>query len=562
MRRRTQRTITYLLYLAAVLVVTNYIFFLFFRSDLKEESFRASFHEIKYVTKEILSKVGWISTKKDSQFVNFPQRKENGVIRIGAFGDSQTYGDEVDETNDYPSLLQSIFKDHYYENIEVINFGSSGYGFNQSYMMWEMIGRKFDLDFILLGPHCFHPLRDTTFLGEEILPILMHSRYVLDGERGVRRYDIAGLTYDQQFEHYYSFLPPWHILRYERLAPPFLKSLIVLENRALGNPFYYKKDFRGEAIELYSRLLKKMSGSGKQIVVIHQNGDIHRSCLNLAAQPGSNLNANPKLSELDRYGQYGFPYWRFGGHRAPLGNRIVAKHYFDILTGKEFTSGSFFEFYTLDHVVPDTSALQNIRMEDIIDFNIGIDDHPIGEYTSTLVPGSKEQWAHITHKEFVRMVKSGVMQSVLIIKNKKRSYVNMVVVPLDYRVDGDVDFVMQIHLRGKISNWARPGQSISTRPFACCFWRSRGYSRKSWEDSREKFPGASMSMHSISTKEKSTISDFFSERRSCFGPRYLPRIISASRKPTLTSLSLWAIPPHRSTLKDYLTKARCLSICS
>src|ERR1700690_2818068 len=48
-----------------------------------------------------------------------------GVFRIGAIGDSFTWGEEVVAGYDYPSLLQRLFRDEGFANVEVLNLGSS-----------------------------------------------------------------------------------------------------------------------------------------------------------------------------------------------------------------------------------------------------------------------------------------------------------------------------------------------------------------------------------------------------------------------------------------------------
>src|SRR5262245_29733007 len=50
-----------------------------------------------------------------------------GTIRIGAFGDSYTFGDEVDAPQALPAQLQDLLIKDGFTNVEVINFGNSGH---------------------------------------------------------------------------------------------------------------------------------------------------------------------------------------------------------------------------------------------------------------------------------------------------------------------------------------------------------------------------------------------------------------------------------------------------
>lgn len=75
-----------------------------------------------------------------------------GIVRIGAFGDSFTYGEEVAPGSSYPAELAELFRKDGLENVEVVNFGNSWYGFGQTTRLWQLYASKIDLSFVLLGP--------------------------------------------------------------------------------------------------------------------------------------------------------------------------------------------------------------------------------------------------------------------------------------------------------------------------------------------------------------------------------------------------------------------------
>lgn len=80
-----------------------------------------------------------------SAFGHFPRRKPAGAVRIGCFGDSFTWGDEVADGNDYPALLAALFSRAGAPHVEVLNFGNTAFGFNQTYVMREDVGRRYEL---------------------------------------------------------------------------------------------------------------------------------------------------------------------------------------------------------------------------------------------------------------------------------------------------------------------------------------------------------------------------------------------------------------------------------
>jgi len=56
---------------------------------------------------QLITRVGHFLNPMPNHFLTYPDRKEPGVYRIGCFGDSFTYGAEVEPPWDYPAQLQS-----------------------------------------------------------------------------------------------------------------------------------------------------------------------------------------------------------------------------------------------------------------------------------------------------------------------------------------------------------------------------------------------------------------------------------------------------------------------
>src|SRR5262249_37094958 len=141
--------------------------------------------------------------------------------------------------SDYPDQLANLLRQAGMK-VEVLNFGNKWYGFGQSFILWDEVGRTYDLDYILLGPATFIPDRDTRFNHTRgASPYYLHSRFVLEGNN-LRRLDVIGDTYRERLDSYYSFFTPWRYIRYDRNVPPFLAAALPA-GRDLDNPFYYDR---------------------------------------------------------------------------------------------------------------------------------------------------------------------------------------------------------------------------------------------------------------------------------------------------------------------------------
>lgn len=309
---------------AAMAIVIDYVFWRAYVGELRdtERPRAATFETIPNVPAETLNRLGRIFTDKKSSFVNFERRKPPGVIRIGAFGDSFTYGDEVDEKSDYPAQLQRILREAGLPNVEVLNFGTSWYGFGQTHIMWNEVGRYFDLDYILLGPVTLFPERDTRFNHTDGLsPYYQHSRYILD-KQGLRLIDAPGQTFSERFDSYYGFIPDRRFLLYDRGDPAFLAALLP-QGSYVGNPFYYdKRDVREEAADIHRRLLQDMDRTGTPVIAAFY------PWVDKPATQGENL-CLTQFKQLLK-----FPYRAQYDHNSSTGTARLARQYLAVLRGQ------------------------------------------------------------------------------------------------------------------------------------------------------------------------------------------------------------------------------------
>jgi len=249
------------------------------------------------------------------------KREHPGVIRILALGDSFTLGAEALPGNDYPSLLAALFKADGFENIEVINAGNNWVGIGQTYRMWTGFLSHFEPDFVLLGPGTFISDREDAFNHtEDVFPGYLHGRYVLDGA-DVRYLDVLGdANMSDRENQYYSFLPKWQYLRYDRNPPAFLKAFLPA-GRVIGNPFYYTSLNRGEEHQqIFERLLRRFESDRPTVFthMLYQNRSLF-----------SDINSSLQMDALPIYQ---FPYIRTVVHLSAAGNLAVAQAAYQALT--------------------------------------------------------------------------------------------------------------------------------------------------------------------------------------------------------------------------------------
>ena len=214
--------------------------------------------------KEYLFKMGRVedSRKRKNYFLQFSQNKKRGVIRIGTFGDSYTYGDDVDKGWSYPSQLQMIFDEYLPDKkIEVLNFGMGGHGLQQSFLIWKEYAKKYDVDYILLGPEGAQPDRDPSFTppwNNKYYLKPPRGRYILTENNSLNFINIHGDSFLERYKNYYTLNPSWLILKYDkyffdlwkRIYFPFLKI-------EFKNPFYYSDLHTEEEVAIINRILLK-----------------------------------------------------------------------------------------------------------------------------------------------------------------------------------------------------------------------------------------------------------------------------------------------------------------
>lgn len=325
-RRRLRFWLGYAVYLAGFCCLVLYGVFALNRARLRTQQRPATERIVPatHMSAGTARRLGFIGPARKGTFQRAPLAKAPGSIRIGCFGDSFTFGAEVAEGLDFPSLLGGIARTTR-SDVEVLNFGTSWYGFHQTYLLWQEVGRSMGLDAVVIGPDCFRPERDTTFCHSGATsPYFLHARYVLDGD-GVRLEEVEGETFQERFDAYYRFLPRWRYLRFDS-NPPLVVAGLVGSSRVLPNPVYYQYRRRSrneEAGETYARLLRAGSAADRRTPVllgqVGRGGFVVADASNLAVR----TLARPS----------GFPYLAAATHFGPLGNDLIARQYWALLQG-------------------------------------------------------------------------------------------------------------------------------------------------------------------------------------------------------------------------------------
>lgn len=442
--KKTASRILYLSYLAAVLVLADYVLYASYRRKVLPPVL--STHPLSELEKNVGG--GPPAGDKKSSFANFTEKKAPGTVRIGCFGDSFTHGEEVNSSGDYPGQLAAIFRKAGYPDVEVLNFGKSYTGFHQTYLTWEILGKKYGLDYVLLGPIGFNGLslvRDLKFNHTCdrgylacTLPYL-HSRYILKGG-GVELKTPPGATEAERVSAYLSFIPSRQNLLYDLEAPVFLRAPIArfAPRKALArNPFYYKLDPVREQVEINRRLLLKLADEAPNVVLINRDQRVVDLCRGLGRK---NLLCETAPPSAD------FPYAAFNGHSSPSGNYLVARRMFGLLTGERAGALPLIKFSGAAPAAAAGVSGKSAPLEEYRDISVEIDKAPLGRFYDT-GRNPQEYCAPPDCRPLVDTFRG--VKSLLAVKDAFMSLPEAVFIPLDFKLTDLADLTLKIAASGK-----------------------------------------------------------------------------------------------------------------
>ena len=296
-----------------------------------------------------------------NHFLKFSQKKEKGVIRIGTFGDSFTFGTEVHKEASYPSQLQTLLNDHFpLRKIEVLNFGVSGHGFQQQFFLWERYTKLYGLDYVLYGPRGFYPDRDLTFqrnwtykLKDFCFPM---DRFVLSEKNKLRLISLKGSSPEKKYKTYYTLFPSFIALRYDRQPFQLWKSYLPFFQEKLTNPFYY------------SDLPEPVESQKINQILLNKIKTVYDKKFFLFDYKNNFFKSDQGVKFL----------YREFGHSSALGNEITAYIYFNALIGKKNFISNILDCY-FSQRAKGFAAKKNILFNKIKNIFIGTKSILLGE---------------------------------------------------------------------------------------------------------------------------------------------------------------------------------------
>lgn len=278
---------------------------------------------------EILGEIGWVKgygTPPPSSYLEIPAARPPGRRRIGLFGASSIEGCEATPGDDFPSLLQKRLPDY-----QVVNFGVSMYGLHQTVRLWERVGRKYDLDQIVLFPEQCHVERDATFnySAHSFGPI--HGRYILTPS-GPEYRSIPGRDATARSMAYFSWLPPWDVVRHDQRLPSPLQCLIFDRSDSRRNPFYYEGAVLQEMEQIGEELLVRMARAGPRLILACTDDWGLALARRVAVRTPVDYYASTVRSAI-RSGLpiYAAPF----GHLSANGNELMGRELHQVLQGEK-----------------------------------------------------------------------------------------------------------------------------------------------------------------------------------------------------------------------------------
>jgi len=328
-----------------------------------------------------LANLGWAHSdkiKRASSYTKYLEEKEDGIIRIGIFGGSYVEGIETDYNHDFPSFLQKKFND-INTNVEIINFGVKSYGIHQSYLLWQYLGSRYNLDYIVVLAFNWHIPRDSAFVYPYLKPSSygpVHARYINKNEK-LKFIEVIGQNRSLATKNFYSLIPKMQYTRYSLFNPPFLKAYLPESYHLVTNPFYYilSNDNDKEIIKTYKTIFENISKKSRGLFVITRDESIYNikqlidvpNLIFYKAKSYGHMENNTSLYSAPLY------------HKSSMGNDMLANELFSVLNNKD----SKIDYIKLDRLVfKSYESCQNLK--------------PLHEYKSVYVTLKEKKIAEFT----------------------------------------------------------------------------------------------------------------------------------------------------------------------
>ena len=241
------------------------------------------------------------------------------------FGDSCIFGDETADGHDVASFLQQQFIDAGLPQIEVINFGVSGFGVHQAYLLWQALGRKYECDYAVFYPLLWHVDRDRRFLQPRNYSPL-HARFIYRG-RSLKLVPVLGRTRAEAMRIFYQPIPPWRYLRFDSNPPSYLNALLPNNVERGKNPFYYRPFAAPveEAATTYGLIFNELERQVATVIAVISQIELEPTTQHISA-PNVHILRSRLLSSIE-HAVYEAPH----GHLSALGNELRATELFHFI---------------------------------------------------------------------------------------------------------------------------------------------------------------------------------------------------------------------------------------
>lgn len=203
-----------------------------------------------------------------------------GTLRVAAFGDSFTFGDEVGPDETWASALERALAARGVA-AEVLNFGVNAYGIDQAYLRWRRDGRRFRPDVVLLGFQPENALRDRNvfrplYYASTEVP-LSKPRFVLRGD-ALELLNVPTLPADEvppalatmpthPLFAYEGFYAPWYVARWWLASRVLAFAATALDR----DPAMLRLDDESRALaaRLVATFAEGVAADGAALVVVH-----------------------------------------------------------------------------------------------------------------------------------------------------------------------------------------------------------------------------------------------------------------------------------------------------
>lgn len=264
------------------------------------------------------------------------------IIRIALFGDSFTFGAEVNYEETWAYQLEQ----HLLTNgiqAEILNFGVSAYGMDQAYLMWQHYGAQYNPDIVIFGfqPENIHrnlnifrplksirgdfPLSKPRFILKDGSLELVNSP-TISVEDLIPTYQNLHESTLIKYEDYYDPYYQWWM---ESKLLAFVYE-VISRNANINRPLTPDS----ERIQLTTAILDnfgtevELSGGQFMIAHLHNRGSLQRHIDNLPIAYYYILDMleahYPILSFEDALGSPQDAYWQPNGHYSPVVTKIIA----------------------------------------------------------------------------------------------------------------------------------------------------------------------------------------------------------------------------------------------